>query len=92
MALRYTEMQGQPHQLRKHPMKTALNVIVQTENLDFLARHARHYSNSAKAYLKHLRNPEHQATPTTRGDLKKALQFCLGERRWARRAMLAKAH
>lgn len=73
-------------------MKTALNVIVQTENLDYLARHARYYSNSAKAFLAQLRNPEQLAPQSTRGGLKKSLQFCLGERRWARRAMLAKAH
>jgi hypothetical protein len=73
-------------------MQTALNAIAQTENLDYLVRHARYYSNSAKDFLENLRNPESQGAPKPRSDIKKSLQFCLGERRWARRALLARTH
>ena len=73
-------------------MQTALNAIAQTENLDYLVRHARYYTNSAKAFLENLRNSESTDAPKPRGDLKKSLQFCLGERRWARRALLARTH
>lgn len=70
-------------------MNTALTVIAQTENLDYLARHARYYTNNVRDLLARMRNPEPTASPAY---LTNALQFCLGERRWARRSLLSQPH
>ena len=56
---------------------------------EFLRLHARYYTNTAKEVLANLRNPELQDKSARIATLTTSLQFCLGERRWARKSLLA---
>lgn len=61
----------------------------QTGKHEFLRLHARYYTNTAKGVLANLRNPELTNKSDRLAALTVSLQFCIGERRWARKSLLA---
>lgn len=70
-------------------MTVASTASSQTGKHEFLRLHARYYTNTAKSVLANLRNPEQTSKSDRLAALTNALQFCLGERRWARKSLLA---